>query len=86
VVVDGGVDVVIADSPAAMAGGVAVLVRVTAVHPVAAPWAEPSQLLDIHVDQLTGVGALIAADHLAGGPVHGGQPVHSVAAQHPVDG
>jgi hypothetical protein len=66
--------------PATMLG------RVAAMDPVAATIAQPTQLLGIHVDQLAGVGALIAADQLPGRPVHPGQPVAPVAAEHPVDG
>jgi hypothetical protein len=52
--------------------------------PVAAAVAEPAQLLDVHVDQLAGVGPFVAADELAGGPVYAGQPVQPMADQDPV--
>ena len=53
---------------------------------MAASRRDAAQLLDVHVDQLTGVGALIAADQLPSRPVHPGQPVQAMAAQHPRDG
>jgi hypothetical protein len=52
--------------------------------PVAATGAEPPRLLDVHVDQLAGPGAFVAADDLAAGPVQHLQPPEPVAAQHPV--
>jgi hypothetical protein len=54
--------------------------------PVAAPIGDAPQLFDIQVDQLAGSGALIAADHPAGGPVHGGQPTQAMADQDAMDG
>ena len=88
VVVDGGVDIVVADrwaSGSVLVAG-AVLVRVAAMNAMAASRRNAAQLLDVHVDQLARVGALIAADRLPGRPVHPGQPVQPVAAQHPVHG
>ena len=52
---------------------------------VAAAVGDAAQLLDIEVDQLAGVLALVADDHPAG-PVSGGQAAHPVAAEHPIDG
>ena len=85
-VIDHGMDVVIAHPVAAVAGGAAMLVRVAAMDTVAAAVAQPPQLLDIHVDQLTGTRSLIAVDRLAAGSIHDHQPVQPMAAQHPVDG
>jgi hypothetical protein len=53
---------------------------------VASAWAQPAQLLDIQVDQLARVDALIAADHRTGWVVHERQPVEAMADQHSVDG
>ena len=53
---------------------------------VATAGAQPAQLLDVQVDQLTRVGALIAAEHRTGWAVHERQPVEAMADQHPVDG
>jgi hypothetical protein len=38
-------------------------------------------LLDVHVQQVTGPGVLVAADLLPGGPVEVGEPVQSAAHQ-----
>jgi hypothetical protein len=56
------------------------------VDAVAAAVGDAAQRLDIQVDQLAGAGALVAADHPPGGPVHGGQPTQAVADQHAMDG
>src|SRR5688500_14105956 len=71
VVINGGVDIVIADGAAAGAVPIAgaMLGRVAAIEPVAATVAQPAQLLDIDMDQLARPSSLIAADHLAGGAV-----------------
>ena len=77
-VIDGGMDIVVAW--AALAVPVTMLNRVAAMDAVAATLTQPAQLLDVHMDELAGVGALIAADQLAGGPVQAGQPVEAIAA------
>jgi hypothetical protein len=77
VVIDGGVDEAMADQRVVMAaalaaGAVSLAVALSAgpaQEPVAARGRDPAQLLDIDVDQLTGMGVLVAADRLAGGPV-----------------
>ena len=46
----------------------------------------PPQLLDIHVEQVSGMEVLIAPDHPAGGPVEPAQPLQAETAQHAVDG
>jgi hypothetical protein len=43
---------------------------------------DAAQLLDVEVDQLTGVLTLVA-DHRAADPVDLGQAAHARAAQHP---
>jgi hypothetical protein len=76
VVVDGRVDVVLADPPTPWSRGGA------AVDAVAATIGDAAQLLDIQVDQLAGSLSLIAADHPTGRPVHPGQPTQAMADQH----
>jgi hypothetical protein len=67
VVVDGGVDVGVADAPA--------LDRLrAAVGPSPASWWDPTQLLDVDVDQVPGGGGLVAADDPAGLAVEPVQP------------
>jgi hypothetical protein len=83
VVVDGGMDIVIAWAMLAVAS--ALLKRVAAMNPMAATLTEPPELLDVHVDQLAWPEAFIAADQLAAGPVQQLQPPKPVVAQHPVD-
>jgi hypothetical protein len=51
---------------------------------VAATIGDAAQLLDVKVDQLAGMLALVAHDRAAG-PVDAGQPVHAVAGQDPID-
>ena len=60
--------------------------------PLARPWhrvptavGDATEFLDLEVDQLAGVLALVTHDHPAG-PVGVGQPAHAVAGQHPIDG
>jgi hypothetical protein len=60
---------------------------VAAVGPPAAAGADPPELLDIEVDQLTGPVALVAvgsAQLLTGGPVQITQPVQTQPDQHPM--
>ena len=56
------------------------------MHAVAAAVPQPPQLLDIHVDQLTGVGPLIAANHGPGRAVDEDQVVEVVTDQDSVNG
>src|SRR5690606_5407738 len=88
VVIDHGVDVVIANAPAAVA-----VARGAAVGAPAAAVGDLAQLLHIHVDQLPGPGPLVAhggglggADLLTGHRVQLAQVGHAGAAQHPGDG
>jgi hypothetical protein len=83
VVVDGGMDIVIARAMLAVAS--ALLERVAAMDAVTATLGEPPELLDIHVEQLAWPSAFVAADDLAAGPVQHLQPPELVAAQHPLD-
>jgi hypothetical protein len=46
---------------------------------------DAAQLLEVEVDRLAGVLALIA-DHHPADSVGAGKPVHAMAAQHPIDG
>jgi hypothetical protein len=57
-----------------------------AMDAVATTGGDTAQLLDIQVDQVTGMGMLVAADHPAGGAVQPDQPVDVVADQDAVDG
>src|SRR5829696_8992709 len=52
-----------------------------AQEPVAAPGGDVAQLLDVDVDQRAGIGVLVAADHLAGGPVQMPQTADPAANQ-----
>src|SRR5690606_4741924 len=88
VVIDHGVDVVIADALLAVA-----VARVAAVGAPPATIGDLAQLLHIHVDQLPGPGPLVAyggclggADLLPGHRVQLAQIGHAGAAQHPRDG
>ena len=83
VVVDGGVDVVVADATAFD-------VLAAAVSAPAAAVGDPADLLDVDVDQFAGMGAFVALpavpvcpDELAGERVAVGQPRYAVAAQDP---
>jgi pimeloyl-ACP methyl ester carboxylesterase len=78
-VVHGRVDVVIADPTTGGGGGAA------AVGAVAAAVGDAAQLLDVDVDQLAGMLALVAHDHPAG-PVGVGKPAHPVTPKDPIDG
>jgi hypothetical protein len=51
--------------------------------PPTARW-DLAQLLDIEVDQITGMVVLVAADHPTGRPVHPRQPVEPVPDQNPM--
>ena len=77
-VIDGRVNIVIADAPAAPG-------RRPAMDLVAAAIRDAPELLDVQVDQLTRVLTLIA-HHRAAGPVEVGEATHAMAGQHPVDG
>lgn len=79
-VVDGGVDVVEAQTGTAGAAGLA------AQDLVSAAVGDPAELLDVDVDEFAGPVAFVAADDLAGGPVQVGQPVQAVADQNAVHG
>src|SRR5690606_20535539 len=90
VVIDHGVDVVIADTPGLVLGLVG---RGAAVGAPTATIGDLAQLLHIHVDQLPGPGPLIAhggglggADLLTGHRVQLAQIGHAGATQHPGDG
>src|SRR5699024_7641523 len=90
VVIDHGVDVVIADAPGLVLGLVG---RGASVGAPAAAVGDLAQLLHIHVDQLPGPGPLVAhggglggADLLTGHRVQLVQVGHAGAAQHPGDG
>src|SRR5690242_16255392 len=92
VVIDGGVQVAVADDGPAMpvtgAGG-GFLVLVAAGPPGGAPAAairDVPQLLDVDMDQLARRGALIPADYLPAGPVQGSQRRAAVAGQHLMHG
>jgi hypothetical protein len=67
VVVDGVVQVGVADAGAVLASGL------SAQYLVAAAVGDVAELLDVDVDQVTGRGVFIAADGPAGGPVQVGQ-------------
>jgi hypothetical protein len=64
VVVDGAVHVVVAG--ASGVAGLAALEAVAAVDPPPAAGADDAELLDVDVDQLTRMGAFVAADGLSG--------------------
>lgn len=80
VVVDGGVDVVEAHPASGGPAGLA------AQGLVAATVGDMAELLHVDVDEFAGAVAFVAADHLAGGPVHERQPVQAVADQDAVHG
>lgn len=80
VVVDGGVEIVVAD-PTPASGA-----TTSAVDAVAAAGGDTAQLLGVDMDQVAGVGMLVAADHPAGGAVQPVESVLLVADQNPVDG
>src|SRR5947199_3486348 len=82
-VVDGGVEVGVADTAAASAHAVAGL---TADHSMPAAIGNTAQLLHVHVDQLAGAGALVAADGGGRAPVEVVEAVEVVTAQDPIDG
>ncbi|NYI03534.1 hypothetical protein FHU37_000477 [Allostreptomyces psammosilenae] len=78
VVVDGAVEVAVADAVAF--GGLA------AVDAPAASVGDVAEFLDVDVDEFAGAGAFVAADDPSGGAVHPGQAVHSVPGEDPVHG
>ena len=57
-----------------------------AQEPVATTGRDVAQLLDVDVDQGAGLGVLVAADGLAGGPVQSTQPADAAADQDGMDG
>src|ERR1700676_1598216 len=80
VVVDGGMDVVVAQASAhhpipAHLGGASPKAMTTALR-------NATELLHVDVNQFPGCGALVATDHLAGRPIHPVQPMDPAAAQH----
>jgi hypothetical protein len=80
VIVDRGVDVVVAGGAAAIgAGGTTVDAPPSAV-------GDAAELFDVDVDELAGPASFVAADDLARGPVEEGQAVQAVPGQDPVDG
>jgi len=90
-VVDGGVQVAVADHRAAVAprwgGGPGVAPALGA--PGRAPPAavgDGAEFLDVHMHQLSRRGPLVPAHHPAGGPVQVGQRRAAVPGQHPVHG
>lgn len=89
VVVDGGVDVAVADrggaASALVGGGLAVAVAGCAADDAPAAVGDVAELLDVDVDQLARSGSFVAADDPAGGPVHEGQAVAAVPHEDPVD-
>jgi len=82
VVVDGAVEVGVADAGSAPGPGGG---RGPAQDPVAAAGRDLAQLLDVNVDQLAGPGTFVAADRRGGGSVHVREPVEVITDQHPVD-
>jgi hypothetical protein len=52
-----------------------------AQEPVATPGRDVAQLLDVDVDQLAGMVVFVAADRLAGDPIHIGQAADATADQ-----
>lgn len=81
--VDGGVDVGVADpGPVGSTFGLGA----AAQHSVPTTWWHPGELLDVDVDQFTGVVGVDASDDPAGRAVHPSEPVHAVANQDPVHG
>ena len=88
VVVDGGVDVVVAKSGSFLAGAVRAPVGPAVASSLllsqsspSATIGDPAQLFDVDVDQLTRSRLLVAADHLSGGSVHPPEPVQPVTHQ-----
>jgi hypothetical protein len=80
VVIDHGVDVVVtklALGPTA---------RLPAVDAMATPWRNPSQLLDVDVNQLSGPLSFVAADEATGGAIEPVEAVQVVADQDLVAG
>ena len=53
---------------------------------MATPGGDVAELLDVDVDQGTGMGVLVAADGLAGGSVQLGEPADPAADQDGMDG
>src|SRR6202012_1859101 len=91
VVVDGGVQVAVADHRVAvLAGGGGGPAGAPALGPPGDPPAaairDVAEVFDVHVHQLTGLLAFIPADAAAGGPVQMRQPGTAVAGQHAVHG
>ena len=91
VVIQGGVQVAVAQDRVAVAGalragmGLAVTPALDVAQDTpATAVGDVTELLDVHVDQLAGPGALIAADRHPGGPVQACQPRAAVTAQHRV--
>jgi hypothetical protein len=93
VVVEGGVQVAVADQRLVVdaAAGGAVLAVATggdaaAVGAPAAAVGDSAELFDVYVHQIAGVLAFVAAHRFTGGPVQVRQPRHAFADQHPVHG
>jgi hypothetical protein len=93
-IIDRGVDepmtvqwVAVAAGLAAGAVGLAVAASGSAAQePVATTSGDVAELLDVDVDQLTGMVVLVAADRLAGDPVQMGQAADAAADQDGVHG
>ena len=82
VVVDHGVDVSVANAAVAV-----MAVATAAVDAPAAAWGDAAQLLDVHVEQVSGPGVLVAAaDHPPGRPVQPAEAVEAEPAEHAVYG
>src|SRR2546430_1227742 len=79
VVVHRGVDEIVAMAPDRSGLGT------SAVDPPAAPVGDPSELLDLDVNELSRALPLVASDDPARGAVHPVQPVQTVAAQDTID-
>src|SRR5438874_10102428 len=79
VIVDGRVQVGVAEPPLAPGGG-------SAVDAMPPAGRDPTQLLDVDVDQLTRSGALVTPDGCRALAVEVAQAVQVVAQEHPIDG
>jgi hypothetical protein len=88
VVVQGGVQVAVADDGMRAGAGEVLVVRpaLPADGPVAAAVGDVAEFLDVDVHQLAGPVPLIAADRHGGGPVQARQPRAAVTDQHLVHG
>jgi hypothetical protein len=75
-----------ADAAAGAIGLAVVLATGPAQEPMATPSWDVAQLLDVKVDQVAGMGVLVTADRLAGGPVQLGQAAEAPADQHGMHG